>query len=377
MQTQDSISVLELTRYIRFLLETDDKLQQVKVRGEISNMTKHPSGHWYFTLKDSESQISCAFFKGSRTGMGAYNPQTGDQVIVRGQISVYPQRGSYQLIVSSMAPAGEGDLFQQFIRLKNRLMEEGLFDPAHKQDLPEIPARIGVVTSMTGAVIRDICHTLRRRWPALEVIIAPARMQGEGTAASVMEALDLLETRIQPDVIIIARGGGSTEDLWGFNDEQLARRVFDCEIPVISAIGHETDFTILDFVADLRAPTPTAAAELAAPDRQEWLSALQQWERTINREMSHFTDIRRQILDEAGARIRYGMEALFQHHRHKLSLLETQLEQMDMQKILERGFALVLKNQHRISEATDLQPGDTVTLQFAKDSATATIRTSE
>lgn len=373
----ETISVSELSGYIRYLLEQDKALQNVQVQGEISNLTKHGSGHWYFTLKDSDSQISCAFFKGARASIGNYQPENGDQVIVKGNISVYPPRGSYQLIVNGMSPAGEGDLHQQFLRLKNKLLLEGLFDAAHKKKLPIFPQKIGVITSLTGAVIRDICQTLRRRWPAIEVIISPARMQGEGTADSVMDAFDLLVTKVEPEVIIIARGGGSMEDLWGFNDERLARKVYKSQIPVISAIGHETDFTILDFVADQRAATPTAAAEITSPDRNDFLARLIQWEQSINREMVNFTLFRRQHLDDLSRQLQFALQSNLQNHQNALKVLEAQINQLDILKVMSRGFSIVTLNNERISSEQQIQAGDLIQIHFHQGKAKAHITETE
>lgn len=373
MNKPEIISVSELSGYIRYLLEQDQALRNVQVQGEISNFTRHGSGHWYFTLKDAESQISCAFFKGARSGAGNYIPEAGDQIVVKGYISVYPPRGNYQLIVTGLSPAGAGDLHQQFLQLKNKLLLEGLFESSHKKALPVFPKKIGVVTSLTGAVLRDICQTFRRRWPAIQVIIAPARMQGEGTAESVMDAFDLLLRKVQPDVIIIARGGGSLEDLWGFNDERLARKVFASPVPVISAIGHETDFTILDFVADQRAATPTAAAELASPDKNDFLSRLRQWENSIHREMFNFTLFRRQMLDDLNRQLQYALESNLQNHQNTLKVLEAQINQLDIRKIMARGFSLVTLNNERITNNQQVKSGDLVKIHFHEGQAEAQI----
>lgn len=377
MPTEEIYSVSELSGYIRYQLEQDEALRNIQVQGEISNFTAHQSGHWYFTLKDSDSQISCAFFKGARNGGNYYKPMPGDQVKVRGSISVYVPRGTYQLMISGISPAGEGDLYQQFLKLKNQLASEGLFDTRYKKSLPLIPNKIGVVTSLTGAVIQDICNTLKRRWPGVEVIVSPARMQGEGCAESVMNAFDVLNQKIKPDVIIIARGGGSPEDLWGFNDERLVRKVFNNTIPVISAIGHETDFTLLDFVADVRAPTPTAAAELSVPDRNDYISRLNQWDQVISREISHFTLFRRQWLDDLSRQIQYGVDAKIQESRNSLRLLENTIEHLDIRGILARGFSIITKDKKRVTQADELKAGDRVTLHLYEGQAEANIETTK
>jgi len=374
MATGVEISVSELTQYIRYKLEQDARLRNVKVKGEISNLTRHSSGHWYFTLKDRDSQISCALFKGAQAkGTAGYLPEHGHEVIVIGDISVYPPRGAYQLIISSIRPAGLGDLNQQFMLLKQKLQTEGLFDPFHKKELPKFPAVIGVITSLTGAVLRDIIHTLRRRWPATELHIAPAKVQGEGAVEELKAALDLMVSMGKAEVIIMGRGGGSMEDLWPFNDESLARKVFDCPVPIISAVGHETDFTILDFVADMRAPTPTAAAEIAVPNRLDYLQILGQHEKIILRETLQFTLLRRQMLDDYNLRIQNAILYQIERSRNQLENLDARMQEMDMRKILSRGYSIILKNKKRIQEDSELKTGDRVKLILSKGSAEAII----
>lgn len=378
MGKENIITVGELTQYIRYLLEQDPKLRNVRVRGEISNLTLHQSsGHWYFTLKDQDSQISCAMFKGSQRNTGGYIPKHGDEVIVTGNLSVYPPRGGYQLIVQEMSPAGAGDLHQQFLLLKTRLQAEGLFEPWHKKAIPAFPRVVGLVTSLTGAVLQDIRNTLQRRWPSVELHVVPARMQGEGSADSVMTAMDLIVQTSHPDVLIIARGGGSMEDLWPFNDERLARKVFECPTPIISAIGHETDFTILDFVADLRAPTPTAAAELAVPNRADYISTLRQAELIIRRETEQFTNLRRQTLDDYSQRIQNNMLYRIEQDKNKLRILEARLQEMDIRKIMSRGFSVVLKNGKRITQAEELKTEDRLKLILYSGSAEVQVESTQ
>ena len=260
-------TVSRLNREARTLLETG--FSSVRVEGELSNMARPGSGHMYFTLKDQGAQVRCAMFRQSNLRL-RFRPEDGQAVICRGRLSIYELRGDYQLIVEAMEPAGEGDLQREFERLKTKLAAEGLFAEEHKRPLPALPSRIGVVTSPTGAAIRDILHVLARRFPAVPVLVYPVPVQGDGAAAKIAAAIRAAGERAECDVLILARGGGSLEDLWAFNEEVLARAVYDSEIPVISGVGHEIDFTIADFVADLRAPTPSGAAELAVPDGQEW-----------------------------------------------------------------------------------------------------------
>ncbi len=268
---QTAISVSELNRQVKALLEAG--VPRLWVIGEISNLARPPSGHVYFTLKDESSQIRCAFFRQRQRG-----PTTrladGDQVLVFGRVSIYEARGDYQLIVEQLEEAGEGELRRRFEALKKKLHAEGLFDDEAKQDLPGLPERIGIVTSPTGAAVRDMLTVLRRRFPAVPVVIYPTLVQGDTAAPLICEAIAKAVRRGECDVLVLARGGGSLEDLWPFNEEIVARAIYDCPIPVISAVGHEIDFTIADFVADLRAPTPSGAAELVVPDQAEWLRGL-------------------------------------------------------------------------------------------------------
>lgn len=266
-----AITVSQLNRRAKNLLEQG--IARLWVEGEISNIARPASGHVYFSLKDDASQIRAAFFRQRQRGP-ALNLRNGDKVLAFGRVSIYEARGDYQLIVEQVEPAGEGALKREFDKLKRRLEAEGLFDTARKQPLPPLPERIGVITSPSGAAVRDILTVLGRRFPAIPVTIYPAAVQGDAAPAELIAALAAAVRRHECDVLIIARGGGSLEDLWAFNNEQLARAIVDCPIPVVSAVGHEVDFTIADFVADERAPTPSGAAELVVPDQGEWLRTL-------------------------------------------------------------------------------------------------------
>ncbi len=274
----DVFTVSQLNQRAKQLLEIT--FSSIKVEGEISNLSRPSSGHWYFTLKDKGAQVRCAMFR-SRTAQVKFQPKEGDQIVVRGKVSLYENRGDYQLIVDAMKPAGEGQLQQAFILLKQKLGAEGLFNPEYKQALPEAIKRIAVITSPTGAAIHDILTVLKRRFPAIEVNIYPVQVQGKEAAQQMiwsinqanLDACNAKEGQAA-DVVIIGRGGGSIEDLWSFNDEQLARTIFNSKLPIVSAVGHEVDFTIADFVADVRAPTPSAAAEMLSPNREEYLSRL-------------------------------------------------------------------------------------------------------
>jgi exodeoxyribonuclease VII large subunit len=261
-------TVSSLTRYIREMFDVDYRLHDLWVEGEISNLTRARSGHLYFTLKDAAAQIKCVMWK-SDTFLLDFDPQHGDAVRAHGRVSVYEAGGAYQLYADIIEPAGRGDLHAQFERLKAELEAQGLFDPAHKKALPAFPRVIGVVTSPDAAAFQDILNVLRRRYPLAEVLLAPTLVQGEAAPSQIVRALTAVDGRDDVDVIILARGGGSLEDLWAFNDERVAYAVYGCRHPVISGVGHETDFTIADFVADVRAPTPSAAAEVATPDVAE------------------------------------------------------------------------------------------------------------
>lgn len=262
------LSVSQLNRYVKSRMDADENLYNVFLVGEISNFTDHyKTGHFYFSLKDEDAQIKAVMFRGNAVKV-KFRPENGLRVIVRGRVSLYEAAGSYQVFVDDMQPDGAGALQLAFEQLKEKLQKEGLFDDVHKKPIPKYPSRIGVITSETGAAIQDILNILGRRYPLAEVIISPVLVQGEGAPEQLVSALDTFNRLACADVILIGRGGGSAEDLWAFNDERLAYAVYRSQIPVISAVGHETDFTICDFVADLRAPTPSAAAELATPNMQ-------------------------------------------------------------------------------------------------------------
>jgi len=261
-------TVADLTRYLRDLLESDANLADIWVQGEVSNVSRPRSGHLYFTLKDARAQLRVVMWK-PRVMRLRFLPQNGQQVEVHGAISVYEAGGQYQLYADTIRPLGEGEFYREFLRLKARLEAEGLFDEGRKRPVPPFPRRIGIVTSPTGAALRDMLNTIRRRYPLAEVVLAPALVQGEQAPEAIIRALEALNTYVRPDVILLARGGGLAEDLWAFNDERVVRAVVASAAPVITGVGHQTDFTLVDFAADLRAPTPTAAAEKATPNRDD------------------------------------------------------------------------------------------------------------
>ncbi len=262
------LTVGQLNLYIKDLFNQDAVLGCVRIKGEISNLKRHTSGHIYMSLKDETGVLRAVMFRSSASGLD-FKPENGMMVLADGRVAVYERDGQYQLYIDSMKPEGKGDLYAAFERLKKKLSGEGLFDTIHKKPLSQYPKRVGVITAPTGAAVRDIINILSRRFPYAEVLLYPVLVQGENAAASIVEAIEYFNLKGDADVIIVGRGGGSIEDLWAFNEEIVARAIFKSEIPIISAVGHETDFTIADFVADLRAPTPSAAAELAVPSQKE------------------------------------------------------------------------------------------------------------
>ncbi len=257
-------SITEITRYLRDLFDSDDLLQDIWVLGEISNLARPNSGHMYFTLKDTNCALRCVMWRTSVAQL-KFDPKDGQSVEAHGKLGIYEVSGQYQLYADALRPAGEGALYQEFLRLKNLLEMEGLFDPAQKKPIPRFPRKIGIITSPTGAAIRDMLNTISRRFPCVDVVIAATTVQGSEAPPGIIAALERLERNVQPDIILLARGGGSIEDLWAFNDEKVARAIAACSVPIITGIGHETDFTIADFVSDLRAPPPRQ--QLSLPPR--------------------------------------------------------------------------------------------------------------
>jgi len=308
MQSRPIYSVSAFTREVRTLLE--ESYPVIRIEGEVSNLTRSAAGHLYFTLKDDSAQLRCAFFR-NRVRLSPGRLAEGMQVVVTAQVSLYEARGDFQLIVQAVVEAGEGLLRQRFEALKQQLSGEGLFATQHKRPLPAMPGRIGIITSPRGAAIHDIITTFRRRFPAIHLLLYPVPVQGAEAAPAIAKALALASQRNECDALILARGGGSLEDLWPFNEEQVARALFACTLPVVSAVGHETDFTIADMVADVRAPTPTGAAELLSPDRATLREALRQMERRLHRGLRSHLDATTQRLDQASChlpRIRQVLE---------------------------------------------------------------------
>jgi exodeoxyribonuclease VII large subunit len=318
---RDLLTVSQLNRRAKQLLETHMPL--LWVEGELSNVSQPSSGHWYFTLKDDQAQVRCAMFR-NRNMLVRFTPQQGQQVILRARVSLYEGRGDYQLIAEHMEEAGSGALQRAFDELKIKLAAEGLFDEAFKQPLPALPRHIAVITSPTGAAIRDILSVLKRRFPAIPVTVIPVAVQGKESAPQIVRAIELANRARLFDVVILARGGGSLEDLWPFNEETVARAIFASELPIVSAVGHEVDFSIADFVADLRAPTPSAAAELLTPNAEDWLETFVGYEVLLEQAIQRHLQTARQTLHWLRTRLRHPGERL-QQQAQRLDGLELRL----------------------------------------------------
>ena len=380
-------SVTDLNEYIKNIFENNRTLASVTVRGEISNFVNHRSGHLYFSLKDADGQIRAVMFR-SRAQMLKFMPESGMKVIVHGSVTVYPRDGSYQLYVSSMQPDGIGALYLAYEQMKIRLSEEGLFDEDHKLPIPRFPRRVGVITSPTGAAVRDIINVTGRRYPQAEIFLYPALVQGAGAEDSLIAALNYLDWSGLCDVIIIGRGGGSIEDLWAFNGERLARRIYDATTPIISAVGHETDFTICDFVADMRAPTPSAAAELAVPDKRELALRLDSLDErlclALNRKVSrarerldHLKDMtesfslpglisqRRESVMVSYDKVRLLIHSQLQRARDRLSLEAGKASALSPLSILSRGYSIAENKSGIIKSVEEVNAGDDISLQLS------------
>lgn len=379
MNRKQVYSVSSVNQYIKSLFMDDFALNHIYVRGEVSNCKYHSSGHIYFTLKDRGGAIACVMFAGNRKGLN-FRMTEGMAVIVFGSVSVYERDGRYQLYAREIMQEGAGKLYEAYEALKKKLLAEGLFDEEHKLDIPKYPKRLGVVTARTGAAVQDIINVSLRRNPWLQIVFCPATVQGEGAVQSVVRGIRALE-EAGVDVMIVGRGGGSIEDLWAFNEEMVARAVYDCKIPVISAVGHETDTTIIDYVADLRAPTPSAAAELAVPDMRIVLRQLQGYEEALEAAMEQIMALcrqrvdsyarvfrhlnpqsrlndRRQRLMEVEDRLRLGMERRIEQAKSELAIRTQQLEGVSPLRQLERGYAYVSdEDGHGVASAEQVTVG--------------------
>jgi len=398
----DIYSVEGVTAYIRSLFETDPPLQDIWVQGEVSNMKAAASGHWYFTIKDSKASLKCVMFRSSAERQ-IIEPRDGEEIRVHGRVSVYEQRGEYQLYADEVQPAGGiGDLYQRFEQLKAQLQEEGLFDQSRKQPLPPFPLRIGVVTSPDAATFRDVQNVLARRFPLAEVILSPTLVQGLEAPPLIVRAINLLNQHDAADVILLVRGGGSIEDLWAFNDETVARTVADSRIPIVSGVGHETDFTIADFVSDFRAPTPSAAAEIATPNRDdmrleidrkvetmlrligdniaERQSDLNLMERNLSSvsPLRYIQDMRQRVDDMSermGSQTRRNLALL----RERLETRQKALDNASPDNLLKRGYAIVTRSDDgkTITSTNDAPVGSGITIRLQDGEVAARIEDKE
>lgn len=399
MLQQRIMTIAQLTGYIKTVVENDEVLQHVTVRGEISNFYAHTSGHLYFTLKDASAQIKSVMFR-SAARLMRFQPENGMGVIVTGSIGIYTDRGEYQLYVQEMQPDGVGALHLAYEQLKNKLAQEGLFAELRKKPIPRLPRRIGVITSPTGAAIRDIISIIRRRFPYVQILIAPAIVQGAEAPSSLVQALALMQTQ-DVDVIIMGRGGGSIEDLWAFNEEVVARAIYASSIPVISAVGHETDFTIADFVADLRAPTPSAAAELAVASFSELSRHIAGLERRLEQCMTSrvkqfATRVERvqkrrplqrpeelfqknwQRVDDLERRIRRTLEVQLKLSRERLKGQIKQLDSLSPLHVLARGYSLTAAVDGQLVKSVKaVRPDDPLRIRLADGSIHAKVTHTE
>lgn len=380
-------SVSEVNNFIKQLLASTPILSSIMVRGEISNFKCYASGHCYFTLKDASSALKCVMFRSQAQHL-RFQPVNGLSVIASGNIAVYERDGVYQLYVDSLAPEGKGDLALAYEQLKNRLAAEGLFAKERKKALPKFPKKIGVVTSLSGAVLRDIYHVTKRRWPAVQLVLYPVQVQGEFSAKQVALAIEFFNTKYAVDVMIVGRGGGSMEDLWSFNEEVVVRAIAASKIPIISAVGHETDFSLADFAADVRAATPSQAAELAVPDRDELKRYVVRMQRQLaqmaRRELNErrlclqacqknkllqrpelLLADRRQRLDNLISKLRQCLDENITVKNHQLSLALEKLSVLNPAKTLQRGFALVEHGGKIVTRVQEVKKGDKLQLTFS------------
>ncbi len=388
MITPSALTVSQVNTYIKSLIDEDINLKSVIIKGEISNFKNHyRTGHFYLTLKDEKSSIKSVMFSTANRRL-RFMPEDGMQVIAVGRISVFERDGQYQLYIEDMMPDGYGNLNLAYEKLKQKLSEEGLFDQSHKKEIPECPMRVGVITSPTGAAIEDILNVLSRRFPLAEVIFQGVEVQGVNAAPSIVQAINRFSELNAADVLILGRGGGSIEDLWAFNEESVARAIYNCKIPVISAVGHETDFTISDFVADLRAPTPSAAAELAVPDIREqkmYVSSIKNFLENvmtlkIDSERNKIKNLvssksfmspadmiksHRQYLDSLIFACESSANLTLKKHRVEFSSLVSKLDAMSPLKVLTRGYAMAEKNNSIVTSVNGLTNGDEIVLNFA------------
>ena len=393
-------SVWEITRYIKQKLDSDELLRDIYVKGELSNVSQPTSGHVYFTLKDEYAELRCVMFR-DRNALLKFTLEDGMSVIVRGHISVYEKRGKYQLYVEELQESGIGELYRAFEQLKKKLKDEGMFDAAYKKPIPAIPRTIGIITSPTGAAIRDMINITRRRFPHVHILLAPVAVQGEEAAPQIVNAIKLMNRvnseLMKVDVLVVGRGGGSIEELWAFNEESVARAIFASEIPVISAVGHETDFTISDFVADRRAATPSEAAELVVPDKRQIEKNLSAFELQLRQNIYKMIEEQRRRLEsiEKNVLFRTPTERINQYrqtvdelkrtliaevihrvqlHKKELQALTGKLDALSPRAILERGYSICLKEQKVVRSVKDITTGDMLRVLFQDGEAISEVK---
>lgn len=391
------IQIHELNAYVRQLLEQSEPLSQLIVCGEVSNFTRHyKSGHLYFTLKDETASVKAVMFRDKARLLG-FQPQNGMQVLAYGRATLYERDGAFQIYVDFMRPFGAGAAQMAFDALRKKLEAEGLFAPEHKRPLPAMPRCIGVVTSKTGAALQDVCHVITRRWPLTRLLLAPVSVQGLEAEQCIVDGIRALDADARPEVILVTRGGGSKEDLWVFNSERIARAAYGCRKPVVSAVGHEIDYTILDYVADVRAPTPSAAAELCVPDRRQVIQELCSFRQNIQSSIQSRLQLcynkmdglgagtvlrgfhtgmqaRAQLTDRLASDIGAQTQALWQRRRQRLQSAAALASSLDPYRVLARGYALVQDGKGECLRVESLQPGETIRLRGAAAQADCTVR---
>ena len=415
---KEYLTVSQLTKYIKYKLDNDVNLREVYLKGEISNFKAHTRGHFYFTIKDEGSRINAVMFASSASKV-KFTPEDGMKILVTGRISVYEATGGYQIYVNEMMEDGVGNLYVAFEQLKKKLASEGLFDDRYKKPIPKIPERVGVITASTGAAIRDIISTINRRFPLTEVILLPSLVQGEGAKEDIVRQIKRAED-YNLDVLIVGRGGGSIEDLWAFNEEIVARAIFECPIPIISAVGHEIDFTIADFVADLRAPTPTGAAEIAVPNKTDVINYINQLNLRSRKAVGNILELKKKRLDNIKSnyilnnpldlysakiqKLDYLTESLVKNYKviidkekiklnniktrplfsnplvildktkQKYALLLSKLDALSPLKTLERGYGIVKIGDKAVTSIKDLKKDDLINIELKDGSKEAIIK---
>ncbi len=388
-------TITALNKAIKNMFEREPALNKIYLKGEISNFKHHSRGHFYFTLKDDTSRLAAVMFQSFASKIN-FEPEDGMKVLVCGRVSVYEATGSYQIYVEQMEQDGQGNLFLELEKLKKKLSQEGLFDQEHKRPIPRFPKRIGIVTAPTGAAIRDILSTIKRRYPLCETILFPALVQGEGAKESIVKQLTTAQD-FELDLIICGRGGGSIEDLWAFNEEIVARAIYNSKIPIISAVGHEIDWTIADFVADLRAPTPTGAAEMAVPNLVDLNTLINQYKirsnEVIKKEIKLYTnrlndlknnyvlknpmalyEVKEQKLDHHIDTLNKFIKTYLNNRNHSYELLINKLELLNPLGILKKGYSIVTKDDKTIKTAKDLKQNDEINVRFSEGTIKATVK---